>query len=97
MKRKTITRLNSTKKHKNKNKNKNKRKTNKRKRQNKVTHKKNKIYKKIGGGVNPSDGFIIEIDEDGIPVNNSLDFENAEIYIKNFLFTENYIKTYLLN
>lgn len=101
MKRKTITRLNSTKKHKNINKNgkyhqnKNKRKTNKRKRQNKVTHKKNKIYKNLGGGVNPSDGFIIEIDEDGIPVNNSLDFENAEIYIKNFLFTENYIKTYL--
>ena len=93
MKKKTITRLNSTKKH---NKRVNGNRNNKTyKRKNKVTQKKYKKYKKLMGGINQSDGFIIEIDEDGIPMNNSLDFENAEIYIKNFLFTEKFIKMYL--
>jgi len=57
-----------------------------------------KIYKKnkkYTGGFDSSDGFILDVDEDGLPINNSLDYENAEIFIKKFLFTEEFIKTYL--
>lgn len=51
-----------------------------------------KIYK---GGVKETDGFIIEVDNLNMPVENSLDYENAEIFLTNFLFNDNFIKTYL--
>lgn len=61
----------------------------------KHTKKYYKKNKKYTGGFDSSDGFLLEVDEDGIPINNSLDYENAEIFIKKFLFTEEFIKTYL--
>ena len=87
-------------------KNINKRKTHKRKhrgtkhrgtkhRGTKHTKKNYKKHKKYTGGFDSSDGFILDVDEDGLPINNSLDYENAEIFIKKFLFTEEFIKTYL--
>ena len=51
-----------------------------------------KIYK---GGVKETDGFIIQVDDFNMPVENSLDYENAEIFLTNFLFNDNFIKTYL--
>ena len=62
---------------------------------NKSCKNKKNIRKSRKGGDKSSDGFILEVDEDGIPINNSLDYENAELFIKNFLFTDNYIKYYL--
>ena len=51
-----------------------------------------KIYK---GGVKETDGFIIQVDDFNMPVENGLDYENAEIFLTNFLFNDNFIKTYL--
>jgi len=80
--------------HKNKNKNKNKRKYRTRKYIKNIKNKTRKYYKK--GGLGPSDGgFIIEIDEDNIPLNNGLNYLNAKQFIDNFLFTDTFIKTYL--
>lgn len=85
-----------TKTKKNKNNNK-QRKNKKQSKNNKSIDRKNRNHKHIikGGAPNSSDGFIIEIDKDNIPVNNSLDFENAEIFIRNFLFTDDFITNYL--
>jgi hypothetical protein len=60
----------------------------------KTYRKKNKTYK---GGVKESDGFIIEIDTLNRPVENSLDFENAEIFLTNFIFNDGFIRKYLEN
>jgi hypothetical protein len=68
------------------------------KKQDKTHNKKhNKKYNKKSykGGVKEMEGFIIEVDELNMPVENSLDFENAEIFLVNFLFNDNFIKTYL--
>jgi hypothetical protein len=62
------------------------------KRKNRKTIKRKISHK---GGIKSSDGFMIEVDGDGIPLNGSLNYENAELFIKNFLFTEEFIKTYL--
>jgi hypothetical protein len=68
-------------------------------------HSRKKIYRKKhgsrktfrGGDVKDDEGFIVEIDKFNTPINNSLDFENAKIFLNNFIFNDGFISKHLEN